>query len=240
MSTEGRRTIQIVSHGPACLDGVIAAAAVARFYSGERVRTALAANQDSDRTLAALRPPSDGGPDELWITDLSWTLTATGEHLTRLAHAGVHIYWIDHHRTAVSRARAPEFKVPFKGRVLSERFSAARLTFNYLRAKARGLDGARRRRFESFAPFAAIADDHDRWIHRLTESGDWALAVQTLGGMESYREILRLNEPQMTRRLRLALEAGRAAMAHSSEIARATMVERQFGNGIKLRAACCF
>src|SRR5262249_10288982 len=78
MDTDRRRMIQIVSHGPACLDGVVAAASVARFYSGEKVHAALAANQDSDRTLAAIRPRNEGGPDELWITDLSWTSTATG------------------------------------------------------------------------------------------------------------------------------------------------------------------
>jgi oligoribonuclease NrnB/cAMP/cGMP phosphodiesterase (DHH superfamily) len=240
MGADRRRTIQIVSHGPSCLDGVMAAASVARFYSGERIQTALAANQDSDRTLSAIRPRNEGGPDELWITDLSWTLTTTGEHLNALARDGMQIYWIDHHRTAVSRAKAPEFKVAFKGRVLSERYSAARLTFNYLKGRARSLDSARRRKFESFAPFAAIADDHDRWVHKLPESGDWALAVQTLGGMGSYREIIRLAEPRMTRKLRAALEAGRAAMAYSGEIARATMVERELGIGLKLRAACCF
>jgi len=240
MAVDRRRTIQIVSHGPACLDGVIAAASVARFYSGEKIHATLAANQDSDRALSAIRPRNEGGPDELWITDLSWTSSGTGEHLSALSRDGVQVYWIDHHRTAVARAKAPEFKVPFKGRVLSERYSAARLTFNYLKARARTLDPARRRKFESFAPFAAIADDHDRWIHKLPESGDWALAVQTLGGIESYREIMRLGEPRMTRKLRAALEAGREAMAHSGDIARATLVERQLGNGLKLRAACCF
>jgi uncharacterized protein len=240
MRESGRKTIQIVSHGPACLDGVMAAAAVARFHEGQRVRMALAANQDSDSMLAAVRPRSEGGPDELWITDLSWTSIDTGEHLSALARGGVQVYWIDHHRTAVSRAKAPEFKVPFKGRVLSERYSAARLAFNYLKAKAGALDSARRRNFESFAAFAAIADDHDRWIHKLPESANWALAVQTLGGIESYREIMRLREPRMTRKLRAALEAGRAGMEHSHQIARATMVERQLYNGLALRAACCF
>jgi oligoribonuclease NrnB/cAMP/cGMP phosphodiesterase (DHH superfamily) len=240
MPVNGRKTIQIVSHGPACLDGVMAAASVARFYEGERVHTMLPANQDSDRTLLAVRPRAEGGPDELWITDLSWNSIDTGEHLNALARDGLQVYWIDHHRTAVSRAKAPEFKVSFKGRVLSERYSAARLTFNYLKAKARALDAARRRNFESFAAFAALADDHDRWIHKLPESADWALAIQTLGGLESYREILRLREPRMTRKLRAALEAGRAGMAHSHEIARATIVERQLYNGLKVRAACCF
>ena len=235
-----RSAIQVISHGPSCLDGVMAAAAVARFYEGQRVITRLVANNDSDRVLQDLELRTGGEDDEVWITDLSWNLTATGEHLTDLAKRGARIYWIDHHRTAVGRADAPEFKVPFAGRVLSEQYSAARLTFNYLRKRAATLPAARARAFEEFATFAAIADDHDRWVHRIPESNDWALAVQTLGGIESYRDILRLREPKLSRRMRTALETGREAMAKSLELARSTMVDRMLGNGIKVRSACCF
>src|SRR5581483_8908601 len=173
-----RRTVQIVSHGPSCLDGVMAAAAVARYYAGERVLPTLAGNNDSDRVLQALSLKSRDGNDEIWITDLSWTAVETAEHLRSLIARGARVYWIDHHRTAVSRADAPEFKVPFAGRVLSEQYSAARLTFNYLRRRMASLPAARARSFEGFAPFAAIADDHDRWLHRIPESENWALAVQ--------------------------------------------------------------
>jgi oligoribonuclease NrnB/cAMP/cGMP phosphodiesterase (DHH superfamily) len=241
MSKSGaRRAIQVISHGPSCLDGVVAAAAVARFYEGQRVVTRLVANNDSDRVLQELELRTGGEDDEIWVTDLSWNSTATGEHLTELAQKGARVYWIDHHRTAVGRADAPEFKVPFSGRVLTEQYSAARLTYNYLRRRAATLPAARARAFEEFAVFAAIADDHDRWIHRIPGSEDWALAVQTLGGAESYREILRLREPKMTRRLRAALEAGKEAMAKSLELARSTMVDRMLDNGVKVRSACCF
>jgi hypothetical protein len=49
-----RRAIQVFSHGPSCLDGVVAAAAVARFYEGQRVLIRLVANNDSDRVLQEL------------------------------------------------------------------------------------------------------------------------------------------------------------------------------------------
>jgi oligoribonuclease NrnB/cAMP/cGMP phosphodiesterase (DHH superfamily) len=235
-----RRTIQIISHGPSCLDGVMAAAAVARFYQGNRVITRLPANNESDRTLQDLEIRTAGEDNEIWITDLSWNSTATGEHLAALAAKGARIHWIDHHRTAITRADAPEFAVPFSARVLSERYSAARLTFNYLRRRLSELAPAQARAYERFAPFAAIADDNDRWIHRIPESKDWAMAVQTLGGSASYREILRLDEPRMSRRLRSALEAGREAMAKSLELARSTTVDRMFAEGRKLRSACCF
>jgi uncharacterized protein len=239
MPSRSNRTIQIVSHGPSCLDGVMAAAAIARFYRGERVRTLLAGNSDADRAIQALEVQPESG-DEIWITDLSWTELATAEHLKELAASGAKIYWIDHHRTAVSRADAPEFKVPFADKVLSEQYSAARLTFNYLLRKAGELPRTRQEEFERFEPFALIADDHDRWVHKIPESPDWALAVQTLGGITAYREVVRLDEPKMSRKLRSAFESGRDAMRRSVELAHATMVDRKLANGITVRTACCF
>src|SRR5215472_11188437 len=228
-----RRTVQIVSHGPSCLDGVMAAATVARFYAGERIIPTLSGNSDSDRVIQSLTLKAREGIDEIWITDLSWTAVETGAHLKSLLERGAHVYWIDHHRTAVSRADAPEFKVPFTGKVLSEQYSAARLTFNYLlEANTKELHASQRETFASFFPFVEIADDHDRWVHQIPESPDWALAVQTLGGIASYREIMKLQEPVMTRRLASALAAGQEAMRKSVDLARATMVDRELPNGM--------
>jgi oligoribonuclease NrnB/cAMP/cGMP phosphodiesterase (DHH superfamily) len=240
MPARPQRSIQVVSHGPSCLDGVMAAATIRRFYPDERVNVTLAANGDSDRVIQALRARGGTAGDEFWITDLSWTSTKTAEHLTSLIRNGARAYWIDHHRTAVGRLDAPEFDVPFTGRLLTEEFSAARLTFNFLKALAeeRGQQ-ARLEGFEEFFPFVAIADDHDRWVHRVPDSANWALAVQTLGGVESYREITRLTVPVMSRRLKIALDAGRKAMDKSLEIAHATMVDRPLGNGLTVRSACC-
>ncbi len=238
MANSSRRAIQIVSHGPACLDGVVAAATVARYHHGEHVSALFAANTDSDRVLQRLRLKHASGGNEVWITDLSWTSTATAAHLGALADAGARIYWIDHHRTAVARADAPEFSVPFAGKVLSEEFSAARLVFNFLKRRRSGYP-ARRREFDDFLPLVALADDHDRWLHRLPDSPQWALAVQTLGAGESYRELLRLRTPTMSRKLARALEAGRQAMRQSLELARATLLERPLAGGLRLRAACC-
>ena len=243
MPGKNSRTIQVVSHGPSCLDGVMAAAAVARFYDGYKVFAMLAGNNEADNVLSSLKLKSDNGAEnEIWITDLSWNMTETGAHLTELTERGAKIYWIDHHRTAVSRADGPEFKVPFAGKVLSEEYSAARLTFNFLKQMGRELtprDG-NENEFDAFQPFVLIADDHDRWIHKIPESSDWALAVQTLGGIASYREILKLREPRMSRKLRSAFDAGRDAMRRSVELANATMVDRRLDNGITVRTACCF
>ena len=234
------RTIQVVSHGPSCLDGVMAAATVARFYDGHKVSTTLAGNNEADSVIGGLTLKSEDNSDEIWITDLSWNSPATGAHLKELAERGARIFWIDHHRTAVSRAGAPEFKVPFAGKVLSEQYSAARLTFNFLKKMARDLPERQRAAFDSFEPFVMIADDHDRWVHKIPESSEWALAVQTLGGSSSFREILKLHEPRMSRKLRTAFESGQDAMRRSLELAHATMVDRKLGNGITVRTACCF
>jgi oligoribonuclease NrnB/cAMP/cGMP phosphodiesterase (DHH superfamily) len=235
------RVVHIVSHGPSCLDGVMAAAAVARFHDGVRVVTHLAANSESDRVIQGLRVRERSGSDyEIWITDLSWTQPETAEHLKRMAAAGVRVYWIDHHRTAVSRADAPEFKVPFAGHVLSERRSAALLAFEFLKGREGELPPDKLAAFESFRPFAEIADDHDRWIHKIPESSDWALAVQTLGGMPSFREIVKLHEPRMSRRLREALHSAQEGLHRSIELAKATLVERSLPSGVTIRTACCF
>jgi oligoribonuclease NrnB/cAMP/cGMP phosphodiesterase (DHH superfamily) len=235
------RTIQIVSHGPSCLDGVMAAAAIARFFDGTRVIANLPGNNESDRAIQSLKLLDHSGADEIWITDLSWTQPQTAAHLKKLSEAGARVFWIDHHRTAVSRADAPEFKVPFAGKVLSEKYSAARLTFDFLKRREDELSSAEKRRdFESFRRFAEIADDHDRWIHKIPESPDWALAVQTLGGTLSYREIVKLREPKMSRRLREALRAGQDGMRRSMELADSTLVQRPLSNGVTLRTACCF
>ena len=238
MASSERQTIQIVSHGPSCFDGVVAAATVARFHEGDRVSVTLAANNESDRVIQGLKPANERGPDEVWITDLSWNSVATAEHLSRLVRGGTRVYWIDHHRSAISRAGEPEFNVPFAGKVLSEEFSAARLAFNFLKRRLRS-SAAERRSLEDFFPIVQLADDHDRWVHRLPESPQWALAVQTLGGAESYREIMRLRSPVMSRKLARALEAGRQAMQQSLKLARSTLTERALSNGLLLRAACC-
>jgi oligoribonuclease NrnB/cAMP/cGMP phosphodiesterase (DHH superfamily) len=240
MPKRGESTIEVISHGPSCLDGVMAAAAVRRFYQGLRVRATFAANGESDRVIQELKPRSGGGCDEIWITDLSWTSRETAEHLNALARGGSRIFWIDHHRTAVSRSSAPEFKVAFAGCVLSEEYSAAKLAFNFMRRmKLEKGDQDDSGSYDSFQPFVELADDHDRWIHRVPGSADWALAVQTLGGTESYREIIRLREPMMSRKLKAALEIGRRAMDKSLEVANATLVERPLENGLRVRSACC-
>jgi oligoribonuclease NrnB/cAMP/cGMP phosphodiesterase (DHH superfamily) len=239
MSKHAAGKIQIVSHGPSCFDGVVSAVTVARFYQGFNVVPLFAANQDADRIIQELHVAGPG--DEIWITDLSWNHAETAEHLRRLIETGARVFWIDHHRSALRRLGSREFDVAFAGKLLTEEFSASRLVYNFLAERDDLPDvDSRRGALRSFCPIIDMADDHDRWVHRLAESSDWALAVQTLGSYESYRELLQLGGPVMTRALTQALESGKRAMRQSIDLADSTAKERPLGDGLKLVTACCF
>ena len=219
----------------------MAAAAIARFFEGGRVFASLPGNNESDRAIQSSQAARQVGRRRNLDHRLFMDAAGNRERLKQLAEGGARIFWIDHHRTAVSRADAPEFKVPFAGKVLSEKYSAARLTFDYLKHREDEFSQPRSgASSKAFRRFAEIADDHDRWIHQIPESPDWALAVQTLGGIPSYREIIKLREPKMSRRLRDALLAGQDAMRRSIEFAKSTLVLRPLSNGVTLRTACCF
>ena len=227
----------VVSHGPHCLDGMTAAVAVARYQAGRaEVTTRFASNSEIDAVLRALAP--DPGRDtELWITDISWREPETDAHLQKLAAAGVHIYWIDHHRTALERYRAGQVHVPFADFVLSEEYAAARLTYEYL-GRRLAAEGRADPRFVALAPLVAMADDNDRWLHRVPGSRELAWVVHALGE-DAYPDLLAIDEgitytPRMTAaRARVAAE-----IARSLAIAKASRVERQV-SGIRLVTAVC-
>src|SRR5262245_13138015 len=227
------KTVHVVSHGPTCLDGVTAAAAVARYY-GDRaqVEARFASNSEIDTVLQALRPEH-----ELWITDISWREPATDAHLRALAAGGVRIYWIDHHRTALERVKAGRVDVPFTDSVLSEEFAASRLTYEYL-AKRLAQEGLTEPRFAAFAPVVAMADDNDRWLHKVPGSRELGWVVRALGS-DAYEDFLGLDErvtytPRMTAaRARVGGEIER-----SFAIASASRVE-QYAAGVRVIAAVC-
>jgi oligoribonuclease NrnB/cAMP/cGMP phosphodiesterase (DHH superfamily) len=236
MNSRNRPNIQVVSHGLGCLDGAVAAAVVSHFNPQSRITPIFVTNNDTDRALQELKL-APGVQNEIWITDLSWRCEATAVHLNQLAAAGARIYWIDHHRSALSRANAPEFRVEFAGKVLSEEFSAARLAYDYLR-QHRAVAGTGESEAEFFR-IVELADDHDRWVHRLPESARWALAVQALGAHDSYRSIIRLKRATLSAKLAAAAKAGETAMRLSLERARATLVEQPLPGGLTLLSACC-
>lgn len=232
----GKR-VHIVSHGPHCLDGVAAAVAVARYYRGQaEVDARFAGNSEIDAALQALDPRGPGDT-ELWITDISWREPATDAHLRALAAAGVRLYWIDHHRTALERFREGKVDVPFAGRVLSEEFAASRLVYEYLQARL-AAEGRDVPAFGTLAPLIAMADDNDRWLHRVPGSRELAWTVRTLGG-DAYGELLEVDgQVTYTPRMQAARARVEAEIAHSFEVATATRIERPLGAATLVVAVC--
>jgi len=230
------KTVHVVSHGPTCLDGVTAAVTVARYYGGRAtVVPRFASNSEIDAVLQALEPA--GGDEELWITDISWRDPATEAHLRDLAARGVRIFWIDHHRTALERVKAGKVEVPLAGSVLSEEFAASRLTYEHLRGRLVG-EGRADARFEAFAPVVAMADDNDRWLHRIPGSRELAWVVKAMGA-EAYDDFLALDEHvTYTPRMAAARERVGAEIARSFKIAEASRVE-QYAAGVRVVAAVC-
>jgi oligoribonuclease NrnB/cAMP/cGMP phosphodiesterase (DHH superfamily) len=181
-----------------------------------------------------LTSPADA---ELWITDISWKEPATDAHLRSLAAAGVRIVWIDHHRTALERARAGKVDVPFAEQVLSEEFAASKLVFRHLTERERREAGAIPG-FQTFAPVVEMADDNDRWLHRIPGSRELAWVVRALGP-ESYDDIVRLDGTlRYTPRMQAARDRVGAEIARSLAVAERSRVERQIGDVTLVVAVC--
>src|SRR5438552_546931 len=231
------KQVHVVSHGPHCLDGVAAAVAVARYQQGRaEVVPHFAGNSEVDGVLRglALDPAHD---PELWITDISWREAETDAHLRALAAAGVRIYWIDHHRTALERFAAGKVNVPFADRVLSEEFAASRLVYEYL-GRRLAAEGRAAPDFAKLAPLIAMADDNDRWLHRVPGSRELAWVVRSLGE-EAYPELLAVDE-QVTYTPRMAAARARveAEIAHSFSVANASRTERPLAQATLVTAVC--
>jgi oligoribonuclease NrnB/cAMP/cGMP phosphodiesterase (DHH superfamily) len=232
-----RPQILVVSHGPHCLDGVTAAAAVARYFEpAADVTATFASNSEIDRTLQAIRPAT-GRDTELWVTDISWREPETDAHLRALAADGVRLYWIDHHRTALERVRQGRVDVPFTDTVLSEEFAASRLVYEYL-ARRLSAEGRAHPRFTSFRPVVAMADDNDRWLHRIAGSRELGWVVRALGP-DAYPDFLTLDERvAYTPRMAQARDRVGAEIARSFAVAERSRVERRIGDVTLVVAVC--
>jgi oligoribonuclease NrnB/cAMP/cGMP phosphodiesterase (DHH superfamily) len=227
--------VQIVSHGPHCLDGMAAAIAVARYFEGvAETTTRFASNSEIDGTLRALGPATGR---ELWITDISWREPETDAHLRALVAAGVRIYWIDHHRTALERFATGAIDVPFTDKVLSEEYAASRLTYEYLRRRLEA-DGRSAPRFAALAPLIEMADDNDRWLHRVPGSRELAWVVRSLGA-DVYDDLLAIDgRLTYTARMTAARARVEAEIARSFAVASATRSERRVGDVTVVSAMC--
>lgn len=229
--------LHIVSHGPHCLDGVAAAAAVARFHEGRPIDVKFASNREVNEVLRSIEP---GPGEELWITDISWNDAATEAHLAELAARGVAIHWFDHHKTAIERLAAGGFRLSFATRVVRDDFAASKLVYDHLAARARQAGaGGGPAGFREFAPLVAMADDNDRWLHRIPGSRELGLVLRAMPAGDAYRSFLALDgsladTPAMAEartRIREELERNR-------RLAEATRTERRIGEILLVGALC--
>lgn len=232
--------VHIVSHGPQCLDGVAAAVSVARFYEGAEVHALFSSNNEVDDTIRALPCLAPQAEHDVWITDISWTDPATDEHLRRLAGAGVRIHWFDHHRTAVERHGRGAVRVPFAGLEVSDRAAASRLVYEHLAARLER-EGRDNPRFRAFWPVVQMADDNDRWLHRIPGSHELALTLRAMPGRRGYEALLGIDEAvTYTAEMAEARARVEAELRRSVEIAEGSRVSLPVpGAGVSVVAAVC-
>jgi oligoribonuclease NrnB/cAMP/cGMP phosphodiesterase (DHH superfamily) len=234
------RFVHIVTHGPHCLDGVTAAVVVSRYRRAARVLPYFSSNAKINETLLGLRCEPAHAEHEVWITDISWTDEEVDRHLQALADRGVRIYWIDHHRTALERVRSGGVHVRLTAKVLSEEYAAARLVYQYVSEQVERSgqpDGA----VAALERLVAMADDNDRWLHRLPGSRRLALAVGAMQDTEAYTELCRIDsQVTLTPALVAAARRAEARIGHSFEVAEHSRSERQIGAaGLRLVTAVC-
>jgi oligoribonuclease NrnB/cAMP/cGMP phosphodiesterase (DHH superfamily) len=233
---KGPHIVHVVSQGPHCLDGVTAAVVVTRFHPEATVTARFSSNSEINQTLLDVQCDPRQGHHSLWITDISWTDPAVDRHLSSLYDDGVEIYWIDHHRTALERDRRGVVTARFTDKVLDESYAACRLTFEYLAAQRDAQHIATELR-----QLVALADDNDRWLHRISGSRTLALAVSALAGNDAYGELLQMDATaQLTPRLQQAALRVDAELRRSSAIADATRTERHLAElDVTLVTAVC-
>src|SRR2546425_43564 len=121
--------------------------------------------------------------------------------------------------------------------VLGEEFAASRLVYEYL-GRRLAAEGRAAPGFAKLAPLIAMADDNDRWLHRVPGSRELAWVVRSLGE-EAYAELLAVDE-RVTYTPRMAAARARveAEIAHSFAVANASRTERPFGQATLVTAVC--
>jgi uncharacterized protein len=233
------RLVHIVSHGPHCLDGVAAAVAIARYYSGVPVRPSFSGNPKINEVIRGLVIEEPLDDQELWITDISWTDPATDAFLRRLAERGLKVFWIDHHATAIERLKSGRIDVPFAHRIVDDSYSAARLVYDYLLERLRR-EGRENPALERFAHIVRMADDNDRWVHEVPGSWELALTLRSMDGPEAFDELMRIDESgAYTPRMRAAFEKVEAEMKESFETADGTRSATALPSGVNVVSAVC-
>jgi len=232
--------VHVVTHGSHCLDGVTAAVVLARYYAKDRVTPYFCTHREVNGVLLGLRCDSPEASHELWITDIAWTDTAVDRHLQTLLDRGVKVYLIDHHRTTLERFSAGHHSVRLTDCVLSETYAASRLVYDYLRERREALP-EQRAGFDALEALVAMADDNDRWLHRLPGSRPLAATVSAMESIDAYHELLQVDAAvTYTPRMAAARQRAEKELAYSFEVAEQSRYERPMGDaGLTVVTAVC-
>ena len=233
-SCRRQKTVHVVSHGPTCLDGVTAAVGGGALLRRSRAGRGALRQQQRDRRRAAGAAPrratastSCGSP-----TSRGASRRPTRTCATLAAARRPHLLDRSPPHGARAREGGPRRRAVRRHACCREEFAASRLTYEYLARAARRARVAREPRFDAFAPVVAMADDNDRWLHRVPGSRELAWVVRALGP-DAYEDFLALDE-RVTYTPRMA--AARARVG--AEIARSFAVaEREPRRALRRRRA---
>src|SRR5207237_5775735 len=129
-----------------------------------------------------------------------------------------------------------QVNVPLADFVLSEEYAASRLVYDYLGRRLEA-EGRSEPRFAALGRLIEMADDNDRWLHRVPGSRELAGVVRVLGA-EAYDDLL-ASDAQLTYPPRMAAARDRVAAeaARSLAVASARRVERRSGGDTRGAAA---
>lgn len=234
-----QRSAVVISHGPFCLDGMAAAVCLGRFYGESRLTPIFAHPSEVDRVIQEVARASKPAQD-LWITDITWKDPKTEKQFKELIRAGWRIFWIDHHTIAIEKSEEEIGALGLTGWVASNRFSAARLLYDYLMS-AQDLLGRAPPRLKQFEKAVLWADDNDRWLHTHPGSRKLALTVAALGGMDAYRELLNIGSHlAYSPRMQAAYRKASRELSESIALAKRTRLDRSVHpTGLKIVAAIC-
>jgi len=233
-----RRSAIVVSHGPLCLDGVTAAACVGRFYGEARVTPVFAHPSEVDRVIEEVTRES-GRPKDLWIADITWKTQRTEKLFKELVLQGWRIFWMDHHTIALEKKEEEIKALGLTGWVASNRYSAARLLYEYLISTPDTL-GKPPSSLKKFEKIVHMADDNDRWLHKLRGSRELAMTVAALKGATAYRELLHMDAAgRYSARMKEAYQNASRELAASVALAKRTRVDRTTEDGLTIVTVLC-
>ncbi len=233
------RTAIVISHGPYCLDGLASAACVGRFYGEVNVTPFFTHPSNVDRVIKEATQNSKQ-PQDLWVADITWKNPETDKHLKQLAKDGWRVFWADHHAIAIDKKERDVKEIGLTGWAVSDKYSAARLLFDYMVSHEDKIGKANPELLE-FQKVVLLADDNDRWIHNISGSRELALTVAALGGMDAYHELVHIDSNvNYSPKMRDAYRKASEELSESVSLAYKTKVDRKVDEfEINIVAALC-